>query len=229
MVTFLITFLVIIGFLAAAIYFWQRPVSGDETPLLPPSRHPAGLFSDNGVEEKPAAEAQDLLRTALLQRQSALKMRAKEGDKSTLKEGSEIGDPDFYAELLDLLVIEADSEPKLLALISYVTRLSLPVNRKLAERCIQSWQSTPERNSTAKMLHVAALTDNAEIYNLAVDEAVRAWRQRRLTGMSGLELRAVLEGEFWILSSRTRNSGRGFLLKRTLANARRELDAVPNA
>ena len=152
-----------------------------------------------------------------------------DGDKTILQEASEIRDPDLYEELLDVLVVAADSEPKLLALISHVTSHSFPVSRKLAERCIHSWRSTPERNSTAKMLHLAALSDDAEIYNQAVEEAVRAWRQRRLAGMSGLELRAVLEGEFWLLSTGTRNSGAGFLLKRTLANARRKLDADRSA
>jgi hypothetical protein len=41
-------------------------------------------------------------------------------------------------------------------------------------------------------------------------------------------LRSILEGEFWILSSPTRRSGAGFLLKRALAGARRELEAAHN-
>lgn len=228
MVTFLITSLVIIGFLVVAIYFWQKPATYRETPLLPPA-NPRGLFSGDIVEDEGSRQEDVLPTKLLLQRQVQLRTRAMEGDKTVLKEAGEGAHPELYKELLDSLVAAADSEPKLLGLISYVTSHSLHVNRNLAERFIQSWRSTPDRDSTTKMLHVAALSDDAEIYNVAVEEAVRAWRQRHITGMSGLELRAVLDGEFWILSTRTRNSGPGFLLKRTLANARRELDAANNA
>jgi hypothetical protein len=47
-----------------------------------------------------------------------------------------------------------------------------------------------------------------------------------LTGVSAAELRALFDGEFWVLSAQTRSSGTGFVLKRTLANARRELETA---
>jgi hypothetical protein len=46
--------------------------------------------------------------------------------------------------------------------------------------------------------------------------------------MSTQELRSILESEFWILSSTTRSSGAGFLLKRALRSAHRELEAAGN-
>jgi hypothetical protein len=37
-----------------------------------------------------------------------------------------------------------------------------------------------------------------------------------------------LNSEFWVLSSNTRSSGAGFVLKRTLSNATRELKTQSN-
>jgi len=50
------------------------------------------------------------------------------------------------------------------------------------------------------------------------------WREGKLSESNPEELRALLEGEFWLLSSNVRSSGAGFLLKRTLASARRDLE-----
>jgi hypothetical protein len=41
--------------------------------------------------------------------------------------------------------------------------------------------------------------------------------------LSAAELQQLLNSEFWLLSSSTRNSGAGFVLKRTLSLAKREL------
>lgn len=76
------------------------------------------------------------------------------------------------------------------------------------------------------MLHIAALSDDASVYQKAVQAALTGFRKGALPGVSGDELQAILEGEFWLLSSPTRSSGAGFLLKRELASARRELAAA---
>jgi hypothetical protein len=52
------------------------------------------------------------------------------------------------------------------------------------------------------------------------------WRDAKLGDISAVELRALFDGEFWVLSSRSRSSGAGFVLKRTLDGARRELEAA---
>jgi hypothetical protein len=78
------------------------------------------------------------------------------------------------------------------------------------------------------MVHVAALSDDAAVYQSAVEAALKFWRDRHPSEISTRELRTILEGEFWILSSPTRSSGSGFLLKQALAAARRELDAAHN-
>lgn len=166
-----------------------------------------------------AAIANDAARRELFERIQA-------GEKSGLLEASKTDDAGLYDEALNLLIAAADSDPKLLSLVSYVTRHELPVNTRLAERFIDSYKLSPDRGSTAKVLHVAALSDDAALYQNAVETALMCWRERRLTDISAEELRSILEGEFWLLSAPSRSSGAGFLLKRALNGARRELEAA---
>jgi len=140
-----------------------------------------------------------------------------------LSEAAEFRDTGFYTGLMDSLIAGLDSEPSLLSLVSYVSRESLPVSPNLAQKWLELWDSSPDRQSTAKMLHLVALSDDAALYKTAVEKTAHAWREGRIAGTSRDELRAVLDGEFWVLSARTRNSGAGFVLKRTLAKLRREL------
>lgn len=226
MVTFLITFLVILVFLAIAVYFWQKPAFPAKTESLtpPPGR---GLFIDgtpDGVALA-AAEAHSEAIANADQRRIELLGRAQAGEKSTLQEAHTSKDVLLYDELMNSLVAVADSGPALLSLVSYVTRHELPVTRKLAERFIDSCKSVRDRSAIAKMLHLAALSNDASTYQTAVETALEFWRGGYLSEVSPHELRAIIEGEFWILPSATRSSGAGFLLKRTLAVARRELDS----
>ena len=75
------------------------------------------------------------------------------------------------------------------------------------------------------MLHVAALADDASIYQLATETVYQFWRDRKLSGVNADELRQLVESEFWILTPSVRNSGAGFVLKRKLAQFRRQLAA----
>ena len=95
--------------------------------------------------------------------------------------------------------------------------------KHLAEQFIESWQESPDRVSTSKMLHLAALSDDAAIYQHAVETALRVWRNGSIPDLSAVELQTLFNSEFWLLSSSTRNSGAGFVLKRTLSQAKREL------
>ena len=102
------------------------------------------------------------------------------------------------------------------------------MNRCLAAALIDSWRVSPDRNTTTKMLHVAALANDAEIYDTAVKTVMELWRSGSLSDISATELQAILEGEFWTLTSPARSSGAGFVLKRSLAEARRDLQAFGN-
>jgi hypothetical protein len=99
------------------------------------------------------------------------------------------------------------------------------VSANLARLVVKSWKLSPDRSSTAKTLHAVALANDAALYSDTVETAMQLWRDGHLPDVSREELRALFDGEFWLLSSEVRCSGPGFLLKRTLAGARRELDA----
>jgi hypothetical protein len=233
MVTLLFTAVFIVGLLAITLYFWALPrAKSSEQNILPPPDPPRGLFSDPGEHNArdrnrfepllQSAPTDEILETERL----SLTRRAKEGDKAALQEAHALGSRKFYDEVLDELVAGADSAPTLLALVSYVTRNELPVNRPLAEAVISSWKNLPARSSTATTLHLAALADDAVLCQNVVEVALDFWRQGLLPDVSAAELRALFDGEFWVLSAETRSSGPGFILKRSLANARRELETA---
>lgn len=225
MVTLLITSFLILAGITYAIYLWQRPASHEEAEFqLPPPQRARGLFDDDGLED-PLPRQLPGKRIVAGEERQALLARAAAGDKEALTEAQATGDGALYEEVLNTLVERADSDKGLLALVSYIARSDarLRVNRRLAEKFIESWKMAPDRNSTAKMLHVAALSGDANIYQTAIETAYHFWRDGRLTGISADELRQLIEGEFWILAPEVRSSGAGFVLKRKLAQLRRKL------
>ncbi|HEX8748699.1 MAG TPA: hypothetical protein VF717_16120 [Pyrinomonadaceae bacterium] len=231
MVTVLITSFLL---LAAIIYVvYRRPErlldrKAQQDALLPPSPPPSsgwsGLFGEETANQQKqlarAAEAAEAERG-----RAEILARASHGERSSLIEARADGDTGFYDEVLNRLVEQTDSDKKLLALVSYMLRETPPlkVNRRLAQKFIEAWKPAPDRGSTAKMLHVAALSDDASLYRQAVETALEFWRQNRVHGLSAEELRQLCESEYWILSQNERSSGQGFLLKLKLAALRREL------
>jgi len=216
MVTFLITSAFFVALFAIAIYLWQKPRSTNEQLPLPPQTPPRALFSE--TQEFVASEPAENGHRELIARAAA-------GD---LHAAVEARDTNVYSEVLSAAVAEANSEAKLLKLASYVSQKDLPVNRSLAEAMINSWRNSPDCQTTAKAIHFAALADDAELFNNVVELALRLFKEGRLDDISAIELQALLNGEYWLLSSGERNSGTGFVLKRTLSSARRELEGTTN-
>lgn len=177
MVTFLITSVLVLGLIAIAIYFWQKPAKTTETIELPPPPG-AGLFAN----PEPAQIA-DATEERLLTEKPAVQ--------------------------------DTQSDER-------------EAKRALAEEFIELWQQSPDKNSTAKMLHLAALADDAAIYDKAAELALSVWQSGRIPDLSAAELQTLLNSEFWLLSSNTRSSGAGFVLKRTLSRAQRELERANN-
>jgi hypothetical protein len=220
MVTFLTIFL-ILGLLAVAIYFWQRPGTNAQSHGLTLPPKPASLFA---LDE---AAALPLIPNAaeLEQERVTLIERAGRGDKNALHDARRLNDQSLYDQTLDRLIESADNDSKFLALLSFLTRSDLPVNSTAARAMLETWKRMPDRGTTAKMLHVAALANDASVYNDAVATAMQFWREKRLSDISPEELRSLFEGEFWQISGKVRSSGAGFVLKRTLAQVRSELEA----
>lgn len=228
MVTLLITSFLILAGITCVVYLWQRPAHGKEAELSLPPPRAGGLFDDQDLNEPPPPRELPDTNQFAETRREALLARATTGDKEALNEAHAIGDHQLYDEVLNALVERADSDSKLLALVSYITRSNehLRVNKSLAEKFIESWKTAPDRNSTAKMLHIAARADDANIYQAAIETAYQFWRDRRITAISADELRQLIESEFWVLAPPVRNSGAGFVLKRKLAQLRRQLVAA---
>ena len=171
MVTFLFTSVFVLGLLAIAIYFWQKPANRSETIGLPPlPEERRGLFSDFRVNQlRPPTENQ-------------------------LAEGPKV-DAETFQEAI---------------------------------KAIKAFQESPNRTTTTNLLHIAALADDAKNYGRAVELVLMSWRDGSLSGLSARELQALFNSQYWVLSSRTRTSGAGFVLKETLATANRELEATNN-
>ena len=169
MVTLLISSVLVLGLLAIAIYFWQKPAKTSQTIDQPQQLR--GLFSDFRLNQ---------LRTSA---ETALPETAPPVDRETFEQAIET---------------------------------------------IRTWQQSPNRNTAAKLLHVAALSDNAKNYGRAIELVLMSWRVGSLTDLSAKELQSLFNSEYWVLSSRTRISGAGFVLKRTLSNANREVESANN-
>lgn len=225
MVTVLITSFLLIAAISYGFYCWLRPSSGDHTEhLLPPAPPPYdGLFNEH--ETATTRQIQPATGQKMTdEERAALVKRASEGDKTSLLEAHTGNESALYEEVLNALIEQAADTKKLFALVSHIARHEgLRVNRRLAEAFIEIWKEAPSRGSTAEMLHVAALVDEADLYREAVEEALRFRRDGRLPDISADELRQLIESEYWILTQRVRSSGAGFVLKETLASCRREL------
>jgi hypothetical protein len=116
------------------------------------------------------------------------------------------------------------SEDNLNALASFVASDSeLRGSRELADAYRRIWERVPDRATTSRLLHLAALSDDPEIFGEAVGAAAGALREGRLQNLSGEDLRSLAESEFWVLSTESRTTGAGFVLKQRLASLRQEL------
>lgn len=227
MVALLITSFFLLAGITYVIHLWQRPTSKMDAGFsLPPPRPIVSLFDDAGLTEAGPREVPNR-EAATAERRLDLLGRASANDKGALLEAHASGDDALYDEVLNALALQADSEKRLLALLSFIARSPehLRVNGFLAEKFIESWKASPDRNKTAEMLHVAALAGDARLYQAAIETAYQFWRDRKLQQISATELRQLIESEFWILAPAMRNSGAGFVLKRKLAHLRRKLAA----
>jgi hypothetical protein len=226
MVTLLFTSIAAVIILVVVVYLWQKPATQSklqdvESPLpLPPFPEHNGLFD---IENKTGKE---LTAGEGHSSHELLLTRAESGDHSALEDAHKNFARKVYDEILSRLVKQADSDAKLLSLLSHVTRNELPVTRELAEAAIHSWAGSPDRGSTSRTLHITALASDARLYQTTVDTALKLWRTGLILNVSAAELRALFDGEYWVLSQEARNSGAGFMLKLFLAKVRRELEAT---
>ncbi|MBV9958039.1 MAG: hypothetical protein JO360_06430 [Acidobacteria bacterium] len=225
MVAVLITSFLLLAIISFAIYRWQQVSSGEGANRALPPAPPdfKGLFAAAAEEEQSRLEAAQAAEE-LAERKRALLSRAEAGDRHALLEAHESGDAALYEEALNALVRQAANGKQVFALASYIARQEgLTVNLSLAEAFAENWKNAPDRRTTAELLHVAALAGDATVYQRAIETLLLYWREQRLPDMSAAELTQLIESEYWLLPSHARSSGAGFLLKREIASARRQL------
>jgi hypothetical protein len=205
----------------------KRSQSQDEAGRLPPEPQYRGLFGErhqNNSDEVKTAAA-EAARNAAAERRASLRARASAGELAALLDAREEGEAALYRELLDLLVERAASDPLTLwELSGFIIRSEvLRASPLLTERLLESWREGATLSSTAGLLRIAALSDDAKTFERAVEEIFRVWDEERLPDISASDLSALFESEYWLLSSDAKRSGAGFVLKGTLNELRRRL------
>lgn len=190
------------------------------TEYLPNPSPGVPQISSRSLFDPPSAQALAELKSEQLR--ANLLTRVENGDYSVLDEAS--ASQTLYNELLNALLAQGSDVRELAVYIS--RNAALRSNTKLAEHFIKIWDQTPNRSDLGLMFHLAALSDDANVYWYAVDVAKQAWDEGRLAQISPKELAAAIEAEYWLLDTEARESGAGFVLKRYVASVRRELSGV---
>lgn len=189
--------------------FLPRPARGlfDET-------HGSAVFSD-AARAKLDSSADVTAR---------LREQAREGRLETLGEARSSGDSKLYDEVLTALVTRDATIDNVLSVASHVAGSeSLRANEVLANALLLAWKLTPEKVPLTRLLRVAALSDDADVFRRIVGEVLEVWERGRVPGKTAEDLRQLFDGESWVLSAEARRSGAGFLLNQELAGARRRL------
>jgi hypothetical protein len=221
---FIIT-LVLLAAIAYSIYRKQRELGSYRTDAeLGPVR-PRSLFDDSPEAVARLRQLPEELSRAESERRAAMLARAREGDYTVLADAHRAGDPSLYAALLaELTRWAALSESNLRELASFVaTDKELRASAALSDAYVEVWKRSPDLTTTARMLHLAALSDDADAFRRAVEAAATASREGRLAHLPAADLRALIESEFWVMSTDARVTGAGFVLKERLARLREEL------
>jgi len=204
-----------------AILRTKRSSSQDDARELPPVLSPRGLFEESSrVEEIPSESPEQ-------RRRDQLRERAERGDFSALAEARASGGAALYRFVLDGLVGHASGDAaRVRELAAHVANgKDLRASPELAEMLLGVWRAEPTPASTAELLRVSALSDDAGTFGRAVGEVLQVWEGGGLKGLGVESLRSLFEAEYWLLSSEAKRSGAGFVLKQTLADVRRRLSA----
>src|SRR5262245_39605970 len=129
-----------------------------------------GLFAERHAEEmKSLAQAEEQRRVQEERRR--LLGRADEGDKTALDEAGMRGDAAFYREILRTLVARAEGDEEALRSIAeyIIDSCALRSSGEFAVMMIERLSAALDQRSLVCMLHLAALSDDAAIFERAVE------------------------------------------------------------
>ena len=219
MITILI--LIVLGLVVAGIglaMFSNRQLPPGASQFNFSGHSPEGLF---GAESCASAPDPSLERQTLFDRAAA-------GDHSTLTEARAMRDAAFYDSVLNALIERTSScQQDFDSLVRHVLdNGDLPANASMAERALAQYKAGPGRGGLADTLHLAALSDDAAIFEKAVETILQLWSEDRIPDVSSAVLLQLFESEYWVLGAEARRSGPGFTLRRRLAEVRRQLAAA---
>jgi len=220
-----ISFLALIG-AVFTIYVWQRtPSDGNGNPVLP-APHFKGLFDRTDA----ALLVEEQLETIASKRQKLLEL-ARSGALNALAEAHSTRDAMLYADVLSALAEWAsERQENLAALVSHISKSNeLRANKQLAQLLIETWKTAPDRRSTTEMIHIAALSDDAETYEQAIEAGLEFFRSGQLPWFKPEELAELFVSQYWVIAPEARRGGVGFALKRRLSGIRRELATTRSA
>ncbi len=226
----IVLFIIAFALLAATAYtFYRRQHASSEYRAELQTRYtpPRSLFDSTG-----AHAANDLLPAQASQQAEEINAsflkRAADGDLTVLAEAQSANDSALDRSVWHgLLEWAGTSETNLRSLASFVVKNSgLRGNIDLAEAYAKLWRQYPDRQSTAQLIHLAALSDDAQMFERAVEAVSKYMLEGRLNKISNEELTALIESEYWVLSSAARSTGAGFVLKQKLTTVREGLSAA---
>jgi hypothetical protein len=219
--------ILLLAIAAFALHRRKRRTPPKEPDFLSEPRIFDGLFAEQRAEELKLLEQGEAERSAQEER-LGLHMRAAEGDKTALDEAHEYGDAAFYREILQTLIAWAGSDEEALRSIAeyIVDSRALRSSREFAAMMIERWSEAPDRLSFVGALHLAALSDDSEVFKRAIETALKQFSEGRSPRVSAEDFLATVESAYWLIEAEVRSSGSGFLLKRLIADVRRELAAA---
>jgi len=179
-----------------------------------------GLFDEENQKEFEQWQREQ----QIAERRLNLLERAKQGDVTTLNEAHP--DAMLYSEVLNTL-LDSGCQEIIEACVREISQSKeLRASVRLAELMIDEFKTSLDKKTLARMLHLAALSDNAGIFEKSLETAYDFWQKGEVAEVSANQLLTLCESEYWVLASEARRSGAGFALKDSLSRIRRNLAAA---
>jgi len=212
---------------AIAFRFSKRRLPAPEISRPRPASQFDGLFAERHAEQAKAM-AEETARLSEKAMRDQLLERAAKGEVGMLDEAHALGDAQVYGQVLQAIHTQADGNPEVLRSIAghIIGSQRLRSSSGFSEAMIELWSISPDRDSLAEMLRLAALADDVAVFRRAINAALLAWREGRVEEVSAKEVLATVESAYWLIAGEVRTSGAGFLLKQAIADVRRELAAA---
>lgn len=207
-------------------YRSRRPPKDERLNRIAP-RDFDGLFAEEQTAlARELAQAEADLRAE--QDRERLIQRAAEGDKAALDQAHEGGDRELYRDVLRALVARVESDPQQMGSVAryIIDSGRLRSTADFARMMIEVWDRMLDQKSLVDMVYLSALSDDAAIFQHAVELALKRWHEGKLRGVSAKDFLAIVESAYWLIAVEVRNSGSGFLIKKVIVDLRRELAAA---